>query len=88
MPADHTPPEVGSLWQHKDGERRFVQRHGWESNYPVGRCEIVSVSRTGRIPVGDKYGNWANVNIPLADWSAWERDAVRIDNAPRGEEQA
>jgi len=71
MTTDPTPPEVGSLWQHRwTGEQRRVIR--------VDDGELVDVHYAD--------GSRFTTSRRLADWSAWERDAVRIDTAPRGEE--
>lgn len=65
MTTDPTPPEVGSLWQHKDGERRFVV--AYRDNMDCPRCYYARPGRDGVLL------------DELSDWSAWERDAVRID---------
>ena len=73
MPTDPTPPCVGSLWQHKDGERAFV--------FFVG--VTIWCCKTPFNPDTDDRDH----RIYRSDWSAWAADAVRIDNAPRGEER-
>lgn len=70
--TDPTPPCVGSLWEHKDGERLRVRMSIFDDE--LGDCFIVADDR------GYTF------TMTAAEWSAWASDATRIDNAPRGEE--
>lgn len=72
--TDPTTPDVGSLWEHESGERRFVVFVG----VTIWCC------KTPFNPATDDREH----RIYRSDWHAWERDAVRIDNAPRGEERS
>ena len=57
------PPPIGSLWEHKDGERRYVE------------AVLFGVMDT---LVGFRRTSGPD-STTLRDWHAWERDATRID---------
>lgn len=67
---DQLPP-VGSLWRHKDGERRNVQI---VNDMPSHEC--VGFNDQEHM---DIYRRLATSWCTLADWLAWQADAVRID---------
>lgn len=71
MTTDPTPPEVGSLWEHKSGERRFVP---WI--HPDGGPFVVTCGK-----------DFCTRVVWPEEWAAWERDAVRIDTAPQGQKE-
>ena len=62
-----TPPEVGSLWLHESGERRYVT-DVWDS--PLFKLTRVQF-----------HGPDGMQTVDLPDWLAWHSAARRIDNA-------
>ena len=67
-----TLPPVGSLWRHKDGERRFHIDGGFDEQYGGIAVDYVE----------PRSKQW--VTTPLANWLAWQADAVRIDGERDG----
>ncbi len=70
-----TPPEVGSLWLHESGERRFVVaawHSGIHEGFVVRSHALYEID--GKLRDGTIYEN-------LSDWLAWAANARRIDNA-------
>lgn len=66
--TDPTLPPVGSLWRHKDGERRFVVGVIWPHGFNCKpRIHFACPTR------------FKGLKVSLADWLAWQADAVRID---------
>lgn len=67
-------PEVGSLWLHESGERRFVMAVDVDSdNKPAAvDCAVV-------LPNRDGY----RIYVRITDWHAWAAKARRIDNGAR-----
>ena len=80
---DPTLPPVGSLWRHKDGERRFVMN---AELFPFSRkpCPV-------KVAVVAPSGETYMTTMEFADWLSWQADADRIDIepaiAPRGQEE-
>jgi len=61
-------PEVSSLWLHESGERRFVVGVIWPHGFNCKpRIHFACPTR------------FKGLKVSLADWLAWQADAVRID---------
>ncbi len=65
-----TPPEVGSLWEHENGEKRFVMKAEVSpltgDIYPV----LAAVLRPN--------GEHCVADFNFAKWRIWEQNARRI----------
>jgi hypothetical protein len=72
MSETPTPPEVGSLWEHESGERRFVLAV-WNS----GLSETPMVRSHALYELDGEMRN-AGLVERLAVWHAWAANARRI----------
>lgn len=70
-----TPPEVGSLWLHESGERRFV----------VDAYNRACDDEPEDLRIGFSSPNKRVMReyVSLPDWHAWAAKARRIDNGAR-----